>query len=120
MKATLCPPAIVIYTDRVPRGSAGVANAFVVRIRPDYRDDRGLLVHELEHVRQWWVMPVISDLLYLFSRRYRLWAEVRAYRKQVDVYPPEHREHYVNAAARLLVRKYRLKICLKKAKRLLS
>jgi len=115
------PFAIVIYTERVPKDSAGVANGFVVRILPEYRDDKGLLVHELEHVRQWWMHGLtIHDLLYLFVRRYRLWAEVQAYRKQVAVYPTEHFEHYRNAAARLLVRKYNFGICLKKAKRLLS
>ena len=29
-------PALVFYTDNLPENKAGVANAFVIRIRPKY------------------------------------------------------------------------------------
>lgn len=120
MKITLLPPAIVIYTDRVPKGSAGVANAFVVRIRPKYKNDVGLLAHELEHVRQWWVLPLISDFMYLFSKRYRMWAEAEAYRKQIKAYPSEDRNRFAAKAVFFLMQKYNLDLSTEKAKKLIS
>lgn len=109
---------MMVYTDRVlgPR-AGGDTRAFVVFIRPKYRQDEGIREHELTHVWQWWMGCVIGFfasglaawfyllqpwwswlvsgallggtahvLLYYFSRRYRLWAEARAYRQQM-LYP---------------------------------
>jgi len=78
-------PAIVIYTDHVPEGSAGVANAMIVRILPEYEGDEGLLQHELTHVKQAYRLLILfHSLLYLFDAHYRLHAEVEAYRKQLE------------------------------------
>lgn len=78
-------PAIVIYTDRVPEGSAGCANAMIVRIRPKYVNDEGLLQHELTHVKQAYRLLILfHSLLYLLDDPYRLHAEVEAYRKQLE------------------------------------
>lgn len=75
----------MVYTDRIPVNSAGCANAMIVRIRPRYVSDEGLLQHELTHVRQSYrLLLLIHALLYLFSRSYRLYAEVEAYRKQLE------------------------------------
>ena len=78
-------PVIVIYTDRVPEGSAGCANAMIVRIRPKYKGDEGLLQHELTHVKQAYRLLILfHSLLYLLDDSYRLHAEVEAYRKQLE------------------------------------
>ena len=78
------PPAFVYYTDALPDGVGGEARAFIVRIRPVYKDDSGILAHELEHVRQAWCGLLLGHaLLYQFVRRYRQWAEIRAYREQM-------------------------------------
>lgn len=78
-------PAIVIYTDHVPKGSAGCANAMIVRIRPKYEGDEGLLQHELTHVKQAYRLLILfHSLLYLFDDSYRLHAEVESYRKQLE------------------------------------
>jgi len=78
-------PAIVIYTDHVPEGSAGCANAMIVRIRPEYEGDEGLLQHELTHVKQAYRLLILfHSLLYLFDDSYRLHAEVESYRKQLE------------------------------------
>lgn len=47
--------AIVQYTDNVPSGFGGVTYGPWVRILPKYREDAGLLQHELEHVKQFWI-----------------------------------------------------------------
>ncbi len=81
-------PAIVILTDRVPAGSVGCANAMIVRIRPKYEGDEGLLQHELTHVKQAYRLLILfHSLLYLLDDSYRLHAEVEAYRKQLEYSP---------------------------------
>lgn len=47
-----------------PDGSAGAANACFVRIRKGYKNDIGLLFHEVEgHVKEWWIISIISMLI---------------------------------------------------------
>lgn len=55
-------PVPVTWTDDMADNTAGYARGPVVRLRPRYEHDRGLLEHELEHVRQFWRM-VTSGLL---------------------------------------------------------
>lgn len=129
-------PTWTIYTDNMPAKFGGCAGAFVVRIRPKYRDDAGLHAHEDEHVRQWYAGVLIGALvacvmaylpgLWLWSAfwplaliagcflhplayllpRYRLWAEVRAYRIQLNHYPDDRSRLF----AGFLASKYRLEI----------
>jgi hypothetical protein len=78
-------PAFITYTDDVGAEDRGaVTNGIRIRIRPKYRDDMGILEHELEHVRQC----------------YRFWEgmshldrEVAAYRLQLTCYPDTPDEH---------------------------
>lgn len=114
MKINFWPLALIIFTDRMPVEMGGRARGPVVLIRPKYRDDAGLLAHELVHVGQFWgpavmfsilgalllmqpdpllvyigyVLPglglAIHSVFYRFDRTYRLWAEVSAYRVQMQ------------------------------------
>ena len=54
---------IVIYTDKLPVGTAGCANGPVIRIRPKYKDDVGLHKHEELHTIQWWLGVLIGCLI---------------------------------------------------------
>lgn len=47
-------PVPVKFTDNMADNTAGYARGPLIRLRPRYVDDRGLLEHELEHVRQYW------------------------------------------------------------------
>lgn len=102
MNLRLSPPALIFYSDNLPDGVAGQAKAFVVRIRPEYRTDVGLEMHELEHVKQWWMTLGLHPLLYAFCRPYRAWSETKAYRIQTQY--PDRRGHFmtVDEASRLL------------------
>lgn len=97
------------YTDEVPEQFGGLASGPLIRIRPKYKGDAGLLEHEKMHVRQWYALtvlglvsaaalmllvspafwpavgaaPSLHPLLYKCLRPYRCWCEVRAYRKQI-------------------------------------
>ena len=83
---------MIFYTDRfVPEGSAGCVRVFfipIIFIRPEYKDDAGLLAHEEMHVRQAWrfILPPIHALVYALDDRYRLACEVEAYREQLKHY----------------------------------
>lgn len=111
-------PHITIYTDNLPVGAGGCANGPVIRIQPKRRGDEGLLLHELEHVKQWYVMlgvglllalalvllghseywphaamlgVVLHPLAYVGIPRHRLWCEVQAYRVQAAAYADDRR-----------------------------
>lgn len=111
MKLSILPPALVYYTDALPDGVGGQAQGPFVRIKEKYRYDDGIHAHELEHVRQWWVTLTLHSFLYLFSRRYRLWAEAKAYRKQMrHVNSNGHRMTLDEAAEKLCKPRYKLNL----------
>ena len=77
----------IIITERfIPSWAAGCAFGPIVLIRPKYKDDKGLVAHELMHVKQWVFTFGIHGFLYLLSDVYKLWAEVQAYKKQATYY----------------------------------
>jgi hypothetical protein len=113
-------PALVFYTDRLPVGTAGAANGPVIRIRHKYGDpkglhDEGLHQHELEHVKQWYFTLGLHPLFYWLWKPYRLGAEVRAYRVQM-----QHRNSWggklrIEEAAAYLSNSYKLNISVEEA-----
>ena len=103
MKVNWWPFALIFYTDNLPVDSAvpptwrlaGTQRGFIVSLRPEYRGDEGLLAHELVHIGQAWRLLMIGHaLLYLFNRRYKLWAEVQAYREQMR--HPDRKGNYMD------------------------
>ena len=86
MNINLFPPALIFFTDNLPDGVGGRANGPVVRIKTKYERDFGMIEHELEHVRQWWVTLGLHPFLYACSKTYRLWSEASAYAKQVGMF----------------------------------
>ena len=99
---------LTFYTDRfIKKGSAGCARGPLIFIRPKYRDDRGLLEHEKVHVHQFWTRGlIVHSLRYLFSKAYKLNAEVEAYREQAQWYPDDRLPKF----ASIIATKYGLKI----------
>ena len=77
-------PALVFIVDSLPPGVAGCANGPIIRIHKDWKNNVAILEHEKEHVCQWWKTLTLHSFLYLFSKRYRLWAEIQAYVRQYD------------------------------------
>lgn len=56
-------PHILVHTDKINEHSNGTTNAFVIRIRPVKKDDKGLLAHELEgHVKRWWIWTIATSI----------------------------------------------------------
>ena len=100
---------IVKYTESIDEKYSGAAQGPLIKLRPKYKDDTGLIEHEKTHVRQWyaalaiWLLlcallslavspslwplcglaPLVHPVLYKLVRPYRQWCEVQAYRKQL-------------------------------------
>ena len=107
---------ILIRTNLLPRSADAMTVWPVVLIRPQHAADHGLLAHEAVHYAEqrglrvvwWW-------LRYLLSPRFRLAAEVRAYRRQIAV-----RGISPAAAAHYLATGYHLDISYRQALDLLT
>jgi hypothetical protein len=57
---------------------------FIV-VRPEHADDKGIIVHESVHYKeQAWITP-FWWLRYALSKKFRLDAEVRAYKAQINI-----------------------------------
>jgi len=105
---------VIVRTRLIPSGFAGFTVWPFIFIHPDHADDPGLIEHERVHLAEqarWLVLPWLAA--YLLSRRFRRDAEVRAYRRQIDMGSVS----VAGAAAALM--KYRLGITLDKARSLL-
>lgn len=133
MRLRLISINLVLYTaGGLKDWQAAVTNGPIVRIRPGYEGDAGLLKHELVHAAQWWVGMLLGalvalllcvvgrpewpwalctgasahPLLYLMVPRYRLMAEVMAYRVQGRCYKDDRRALF----ARFIAERYSLKV----------
>ena len=132
---------LLFNTDNIPESFGGMTYGPVIKVRPKYVSDRGLLEHEKTHVRQWYfwlavglllgamltllvspslwpllgLAPFLHQLFYKFVRPYRCWCEVQAYRKQIAVGGYLSNDFAVAA----LVEKYGLKLSADKARALL-
>lgn len=110
-------PVPVFYVDSLPNGYSGFFQAIIipiVKIKKGCEEDIGLLEHELEHCRQYIRLPVVHSLLYKLVPRYRYWAELQAYRHQLDF--SDDRERSANHFAKFLAKNYDLDISVEKAK----
>ena len=75
-------PHLTFYPESMRAPFVGKAHGPVILIRRDRRHDHRLWAHEYEHVRQWYLTLGLHPLLYVLSRRYRIWAEARGYARQ--------------------------------------
>jgi len=73
------------YTDNLPAGRAGHAKFWFIKIIPEYKDDLGLINHEIYHVSEFWHNP-LYPILYTWIKSYRLRSEVGAYKVQLKYY----------------------------------
>jgi hypothetical protein len=107
---------MILYTDRfVPRGFAAITLGPVILMRPDRWNDAGLIAHEQVHVRQFWQSWGMFWFWYLLVPQARLDYEVEAFQEQLK-YNPE----CLDSFATELATKYRLRISVEEAARLLK
>ena len=110
------------YTDaNMKENVGGYAKAWFIRIRPRYKDDKGIHAHELKHVEYWWKYGIIGRLLYKFSKTYRLNEEVECYKEQLKYAPATgNPEHYRDMYAGFIADDYNLDISKEEALLLLK
>lgn len=114
-------PHITFYTDNLPANVGGRATGPIVRIKPQYRDDKGIHAHEMVHVAQWYagvaIGAALAALVYFVPElaswkagwplllimgamlhplattipAYCLWKEVQAYKEQAKWYANDRR-----------------------------
>lgn len=105
---------LVFYTNKfIPTKFAAITRGPVIWIRPEYKEDIGLLHHELTHRKQWVTTLGFHSFAYLICRHYRLKSEVEAYKKQIEFGMSKE------LAAEFLSSKYNLKITKEDALKLL-
>lgn len=125
---------ITFYSDNVD-GAYKIKMLPVVVISKKHKNDIGLHKHEQEHVKQylvcfaataiplfiltnWFIALIVGimahDMLYTLVKKYRLWSEVKAFRKQLSY------GGSVDIAAKHLSNDYDLGITFEEAKKLLS
>jgi hypothetical protein len=90
MKLNLWPLCFISYKFDLGRNDAGQvvygrSYACFIKIRKDVADDKGILAHELEHVRQAWRLLLIGHALLLYYPPYRAWCERKAMIVQLSV-----------------------------------
>jgi len=106
---------MIILTRLIPEKFDAITLGPVILIRPDCKDDAGLIAHERVHVRQWKESWGMFWPRYLLSRRWRRDYEVEAYREQLRYSP-----HCLDLFAGYLSKNYRLGISIDIARSLLS
>ncbi len=86
-------PHILLTTDKIAGADSinGQARAFVIVIEKDANNFEATYHHELEHVKQFWMTLGLHGLFYLLSKRYKLWAEVQAYKQSIKYGVPVDR-----------------------------
>lgn len=86
MKLRLSPLCVILYKDDLGLRDGdiiyGSAKGPIISIRNDVKDDKGVLEHEFEHVRQFWHLGWFH-MLFLWIPAYRAWTEREALIKQM-------------------------------------
>ena len=102
----------------IPKRFGAVTIAFIILIRPKYKNDIGLFEHEKVHVHQFWRSLGLFGLMYRFSKKKRLQYEVEAYRKQLEY--ETNKKASKKIFADFIANNYNLNITSKEALKLLD
>ena len=102
-------PVPVVTLRRMPGRLVGLCVGPFIVVREDYASDHPTIVHELTHCRQFWRgLGILHLIRYYGSRRYRLKAEVEAFRAELQACPPAERRRRLHESARSLATSYSL------------
>jgi len=102
-------PVPVITLERMPGRLVGLCVGPFIVVRADYASDYPTIVHELTHCKQFWRGLTLLHLIrYYGSRRYRLRAEVEAFRAELGACAPGERRKRLHESARALATSYSL------------
>jgi hypothetical protein len=77
-------PILIFITNFMPKRFGGYTVGPFILIRPEYKNDEGLIQHELVHVKQFIRSFGIVPLLSTFNKQRRLNSECECYAKQLQ------------------------------------
>lgn len=97
-------PVLVLYTDNLDPKWGGYCYGPFIKIRNRYKEDIGLLEHELTHSRQTYRTFFLHGLFYKFIESYRVKSEVEAYKVQASYY--QNKESSYSWMADAIMSKY--------------
>ena len=110
------------YVSNIPNGFAGKFYGYpffpTILILPQYKNDTGLLQHELTHYKQYLRSFMLWEILYLFDDIRLKW-EVEAYKRQLQFVSADCYDEMVEKFAFDICTKYDLVISIQKLKDLL-
>lgn len=98
-------PIPVFYVESLG-AFAGKSYGFFIRVVEEYKDDVGLLEHELQHCRQSYRSLFLHTFLYKFDRYYRFIAEIEAYAVQLGFVSNENRESNIVRFSKFITERY--------------
>jgi hypothetical protein len=114
-------PVPVITLERMPGRLVGLCVGPFIVVREDYASDYPTIVHELTHCKQFWRgFAVLHLIRYYGSRRYRLRAELEAFRAELEACAPSERRQRLHESARSLASSYSLGLDAEACRLLLS
>lgn len=83
--AMVLNPFLTFYVSWLPAGVAGRAYGPMIFISNDWANPKyRVWHHEHEHVKQFWRIPFLHQLLYAFTKTYRGYAEACAFAAQCN------------------------------------
>mgnify|MGYP005731052541 FL=1 len=101
-------PIPVFITNWMPERFAGYHIVDIVLIRPDYKDDEGLIQHELTHVKQNLRTLFWSGIKQYWDKNHKLNRECEAYAVQLQYVPDEDYEVMKTRFVNFMYTKYNL------------
>ena len=105
-----CPVKLEYVPDDDPDmgWAAGKSWGPVIKIKESFKDDKGLLEHEIVHSKQFYRTCGLWSIFYRFSSSWRYDSEVEAYAVQITHAPEKDVERLLDLFATFVVERYDL------------
>lgn len=116
-------PILVFFIKDNPDKFAGRSYGPVILIQKKYKDDRGLIKHELNHSKQWYVTLSLYSWFYKFNTKVRYLSEVNCYRVQLEAYTDISAKEKIrlkNLFASFISTRYNIPVSITEAKKALD
>ncbi len=101
-------PILIFISNSMPKRFSGYHVGTLVLIRPDYKDDEGLIQHELTHVKQNIRTLGWSGIKQIWNKNHKLNRECEAYAEQLKYVPANQYKTVSTRFVNFMYTKYNL------------
>lgn len=101
-------PIVIFISNWMPKRFSGYHVGTLVLIRPDYKDDEGLIQHELIHVKQNIRTLGWSGIKQIWNKNHKLNRECEAYAEQLKYVPANQYKTVSTRFVNFMYTKYNL------------